>query len=82
MECHYVKCSMANDQGVDTLISTIIEKCIELENSMAGNISTTKSGTEGIFTLGGSDGLTSGDIKNINPMKLQVRKKNRGCCGE
>ena len=35
---------------------------------------------EGIFTLGGSDGLTSGDIRNINPMRLDVKKRNKKCC--
>ena len=34
-----------------------------------------------MFTIGGSDGLTSGDIKNINPMRLEIKKKNRKCCG-
>ena len=58
----------------------MIEKCIELENQVVGSISSSKSGSDAIFTLGGSDGLTSGDIKNINPMKLQVRKRSNGCC--
>jgi tRNA pseudouridine-54 N-methylase len=81
MDCIYIKCSIANDEGVEELISKIIEKCIDLENQVVGSISSSKSGSDAIFTLGGSDGLTSGDIKNINPMKLQVRKRNNGCCG-
>lgn len=73
---------MADDRGVDELITLIIEQCIELEDKVVGTSGTAKTGgAESIFTLGGSDGLTSGDIKNINPMKLQVKKKNRGCCG-
>ena len=81
MDCIYIKCSIANDEGVEELINKIIEKCIDLENQVVGSISSSKSGSDAIFTLGGSDGLTSGDIKNINPMKLQVRKRNNGCCG-
>lgn len=81
MDCIYIRCSIANDEGVEELISKIIEKCIDLENQVVGSISSSKSGSDAIFTLGGSDGLTSGDIKNINPMKLQVRKRNNGCCG-
>ena len=81
MDCIYIRCSIANDEGVEERISKIIEKCIDLENQVVGSISSSKSGSDAIFTLGGSDGLTSGDIKNINPMKLQVRKRNNGCCG-
>ena len=70
MDCLYVRCSVAADTGIDTLINTIIDSCLNLENQVAGSITSSKSGTEAIFSLGGSDGLTSGDVKNINPMKL------------
>ena len=40
-----------------------------------------RRGENGIFSLSGSDGLTTGDIKNINPMRLEIKKRNRGCCG-
>ncbi len=45
---------------------------------MAGN--NAGRGNEKIFSLGGSDGLTSGDVSNINPMKLETRKRKTGCC--
>ena len=78
MNCLYVRCSVLSDSGIEQLIDTVIEKCMELENQMVGiNASKQESA---IFSLGGSDGLTSGDVKNINPMKLDVRKKNKACC--
>ena len=82
MDCHYVAISVKNDAGMDKLIETVIEQCINLENQVSGSISSSKTGTDGIFTIGGSDGLTSGDVKNINPMKLEFKKKGRGCCGQ
>ena len=85
MDCHYVKCSVKSDEGVEELIEQTIKRCIDLEAQLAGNgLSTSgaKNSADGnsIFTLGGSDGLTSGDVKNINPMKLDVKKRNKGCC--
>ena len=68
MDCHYVRCSIANDDGVEDIISKVITNCLDLENQVVGSISSSKSGSDAIFTLGGSDGLTSGDVKNINPM--------------
>ena len=32
MECLYVRCSVLSDDGIEELISTIITKCMELEN--------------------------------------------------
>ena len=83
MDCMYVRCSVLNDDGVEELISTVITKCIELEGQISGQtpIGKAKIG-EGIFTLGGSDGLTTGDVKNINPMKLDFKKKQKKCCGD
>ena len=72
--------SVAAETGIDTLVNTVIDSCLNLENQVAGSITSSKSGQEAIFSLGGSDGLTSGDVKNINPMKLQTSKKKRGCC--
>ena len=66
----YVRVSVASEEGINNLVTTIIDKCIELETQVAGVNSSKKQGTDSIFTLGGSDGLTSGDVKNINPMKL------------
>ena len=85
MDCHYVKCSVKSDEGVEELIEQTIKRCIDLESQLAGNgLSTSGAKNSGdgssIFTLGGSDGLTSGDVKNINPMKLDVKKRNKGCC--
>ena len=77
MNCLYVRCSVKSDEGIENLIETVIDKCMELETQVAG-VGSTK--TENLFTLGGSDGLTSGDVKNINPMKLDVKKKQKGCC--
>ena len=82
MDCKYVRCSVQSDTGVDSLISTVIDSCLDLENQVAGSITSSKSGSDAIFSLGGQDGLTSGDIKNINPMKLQKTKKKRGCCND
>ena len=80
MECLYVRCSVLSDDGIEELISTTITKCMELENLTAGSGQDSKK--DAIFSLGGSDGLTSGDVKNINPMKLQVKKRNKPCCGD
>ena len=80
MNCLYVRCSVANDDGVEELISTIISKCIELEDKMGASGSTGSKASGGIFSLGGSDGLTSGDISNINPMRLDAPKRKSGCC--
>ena len=80
MECAYVPCSVKDNTGLDALVTTIIEKSIELENSVVGSTQPSKSGSQALFTMGGSDGLTSGDIKNINPLKLNVKKKERKCC--
>ena len=79
MNCLYVRCSVASDEGVEELISTIISKCIELEASMNVGPASAKSSSS-IFSLGGSDGLTSGDISNINPMRLDAPKKRSACC--
>ncbi len=80
MDCHYVRCSVKSDEGVEELIESTIKRCMDLETQLAGKgISTAglKSSSDGnaIFTLGGSDGLTSGDVKNINPMKIDVKKR-------
>ena len=84
MDCHYVKCSVKSDEGVEELIEQTITRCMDLETQLAGKgLSTSAKGAAAdgsIFTLGGSDGLTSGDVKNINPMKLDVKKRNKGCC--
>lgn len=78
MDCHYVKCSVKSDDGIEQLIETIINKSMDLENQIVG---TSLGGSnDKIFSLGGSDGLTSGDISKINPMKLETRKKKAGCC--
>lgn len=68
-----MRCSVKSEQGIEELITTMIVKSILLENQISGTLGDTANkagGENGIFSLGGSDGLTSGDIKNINPMRL------------
>ena len=60
MDCFYVRCSVKSDDGIESLIETIIKQCIELEDKLVGVGSGKNLGTA--FSLGGSDGLTSGDI--------------------
>ena len=79
MDCLYVRCSVLNDTGVEELINTIITKCIDLESQVVTSGKKSAKG-ENIFTLGGSDGLTTGDVKNINPMRLDVKKRNKRMC--
>ena len=79
MDCHYIRCSVLSDDGVEDLISTIISKCIELEQKLVG-IGGVQQKSDTIFSLGGSDGLTSGDVSNINPMRLEFKRKERSCC--
>ena len=85
MSCVYVRCSVLSDAGIEELINTVIVKSMQLENQISGSLTGEggeKTGADnGIFTIGGSDGLTSGDIKNINPMRLEIKKRNRKCCG-
>ena len=80
MDCLYVRCSVKSDSGIEELIDTVISRCLDLDNqvSISGSAhpTVTSAGKESIFTLGGSDGLTSGDVKNINPMKLRIKKRN------
>jgi len=78
MDCLYIKCSVKSDDGIEQLIETIINKSMDLENQIAGT--SLGSANDKIFSLGGSDGLTSGDVSNINPMKLETRKRKTGCC--
>lgn len=83
MSCLYVRCSVLSDAGIEELINTVIVKSMALENQISGSLGGDSEGNRenGMFTIGGSDGLTSGDIKNINPMRLEVKKRNRKCCG-
>uniref|UniRef100_A0A7S3HZ72 Uncharacterized protein n=1 Tax=Favella ehrenbergii TaxID=182087 RepID=A0A7S3HZ72_9SPIT len=81
MDCLYVRCSVLSDEGVEALITTIISKCIELEDKVVGaGVTAGAKSQSNIFSLGGSDGITSGDIGNINPMRLDVPKKKAACC--
>ena len=71
-----MRCSVLSDAGVEELINTVIVKSMHLENQISGTTSGEGEGKkDNIFTLGGSDGLTSGDVKNINPMRLEHKKK-------
>ena len=68
---------------MEELINTIIVKSMQLENQIHGSANDHNDGTRGengIFSIGGTDGLTSGDIKNINPMRLEIKTKKSKCC--
>ena len=83
MSCTYVKCSVLSDEGIEELVNTVIVKSMQLENQISGSLdgaADKKAGDNGIFSIGGSDGLTSGDIKNINPMRLEIKQKKGKCC--
>ena len=57
---------------------------MQLENQISGSpndLNDQPRGENGIFSLGNTDGLTSGDIKNINPMRLEIKTKKSKCCG-
>ena len=43
MDCHYVRCSIKNDEGVESLIETIIDKSMELESKVIGSGAAGKS---------------------------------------
>ena len=78
-----MKCSVKSEEGIEELINTIIVKSMQLENQIHGSANEKHDGPRGengIFTIGGSDGLTSGDIKNINPMRLEIKTKKSKCC--
>lgn len=36
MACHYVRCSVKSDDGVESLIEAIIKSCVELEDKLVG----------------------------------------------
>ena len=84
MSCSYVKCSVKSEEGIEELVNTVIVKSMQLENQISGTANDIKDkprGENGIFCLDGTDGLTSGDIKNINPMRLEIKTRKRKCCG-
>ena len=74
MGCVYVPCSVLADEGMDTLTSTIIEKSIELESHLDGTLDK----KENTITLTGN----KEDISNINPIKLNVKRKEKSCCSD
>ena len=39
MGCVYVRTSVLNDQGIEELITTVIDKSIHLDNTVSGSIS-------------------------------------------
>ena len=90
MGCIYVRTSVLNETGIEQLITTVIDKSIELENLVTGSISS-EEGQNSIENgqklngLGGDGRLKlgkqgSGEVDGINPVRLNVKKKEKRCC--
>ena len=78
MQCCYVRCSVKSEQGIQELVTTIIERSLDLEAKLAqggnGNGGTTDKNEQGTFSI------TADGIGDINPLQLSVKRKEKGCC--
>ena len=77
MGCVYVPCSVLANQGIDTLVDTIIEKSIELEEQISNS-----GKDKGSIVSLGTHPNSSHDVTNIKPMSLNVKRKEKSCCSD